>query len=435
MLALLAISWPMIFAVVKYLSKTAPDDITYNKPNLTGIVISDEKPELTRENWFSGSYQRETDDYNNDHWAMKEKMVRLNNQLYFSAFNQIRVNGFVMGKENTVFSENYIFAAYGDDLLNEEKIASQMKMAKVVQDTLKKKGINLVLGFAPGKGMYFREYIEDKYKHPYTTTNYELYKKHAWGNGLQVLDLYDYFLKLKPESKYPLFTRFGHHWSYYGECIATQTIIEYLEKLRGEDLPDLTWDGIDVVDTARSRDADILKSMNLYSNPPQNMKLAYPRIQFESDSVKNKTRVLVIGDSYWYGPVYMGVPQNCFAGGEFWYYYNRIVPKRQADVNIEVWELDLKAEIERNKVILLMYSDGNLPSFGNAFIKDAYELYTSPKTYYERNERNKQIQTFAKQIRNTPALLKKATAKSNDLQITVDSAIKTDAMRMAGMLK
>jgi hypothetical protein len=165
------------------------------------------------------------------------------------------------------------------------------------------------------------------------------------------------------------------------------------------------------------------------------MKLAYPRIQFESDSVKNKTRVLVIGDSYWYGPVYMGVPQNCFAGGEFWYYYNRIVPKRQADVNIEVWELDLKAEIERNKVILLMYSDGNLPSFGNAFIKDAYELYTSPKTYYERNERNKQIQTFAKQIRNTPALLKKATAKSNDLQITVDSAIKTDAMRMAGMLK
>jgi hypothetical protein len=179
----------------------------------------------------------------------------------------------------------------------------------------------------------------------------------------------------------------------------------------------------------------VLKSMNLYSNPAQNMKLAYPNIKFEDDSLKNSTRVLTISDSYWYGPVYMGVPRNCFAGGEFWYYNNRVVPTRVAGEKTEVWELDLKKEIESNQVIMILYSDGNLSSFGNSFIPDVYEMYTSPKTYYERYEKNKQIQVYAKQIREIPGLLKKATLKSKNLQIPIDSAIKLDAMKMAGMIK
>jgi hypothetical protein len=48
-------------------------------------------------------------------------------------------------------------------------------------------------------------------------------------------------------------------------------------------------------------------------------------------------------------------------------------------------------------------------------------------------ERHRSIQTYAKQIRELPALLKKATQKSKDLQIPLDSAIKLDAMKMAGI--
>jgi hypothetical protein len=84
---------------------------------------------------------------------------------------------------------------------------------------------------------------------------------------------------------------------------------------------------------------------------------------------------------------------------------------------------------------MILYSDGNLPIFGNTFINDAYELYTSPKTYLARAEKNKQIQIYAKQVRETPALLKKSTQKSSYLQIPLDSAIKLDAMKMAGLMK
>ncbi len=434
-IGLLLISWPMIFAYLKYVKRQSSEDLSYNKPNLVGIVINDKKPELNAENWFSGIYQSESNDYDNDHWSLKEIMVRLNNQLYYNFFNQIRVNNFVSGKNNYVFAESYIFSAFGDDLIEEEKVVSLLEKAKVVQDTLKKKGVDLLLVFAPGKGIGSKEFIEDKYKHPVKRTNHDLFASHSKRLGLNNLDLYNYFEQLKPTSPYPLFPKFGHHWSYYGECLAMDTIIKHIEKLHQCDMPGVRWSQIDVVDTARSRDSDVLKSMNLYSNPELDMKLAYPVVQFEDDSVKNSTKVLVVSDSYWYGAVYMGIGAACFAGGQFWYYCNKVVPSPVPGEKVEVWELDFKKEIESNPVIMLLYSDGNLPAFGNNFIPDAYELYTSPKTFYARIERNRQIQTYAKQIREAPALLKKATLKSKEQGITLDSAIKSDAMRLSGFIR
>lgn len=434
-LAFIAIAWPAIVGFMKYSKRDGREDVTYNKPNLTGLVISDEKPKFSAADWFSGTYQSETEDYNNDHWAFKEKMVRLNNQFYYETFNQIRVNNFVIGKEDYLYSESYIFSAFGDDLLPEGKVTSLLQKAKVVQDTLKKKGIDLLLVYAPGKGSYCREFIEDKYVHPVKNTNHNLFAQNSKKLGLNYLDLYDEFEKLKPTTPYPLFPKFGHHWSYYGECIAVQKVIACIEKLHGCDLPDLMLNNIQVLDSAKSRDADVLKSMNLNREPQQNMKLAYPEAQFEYDSLKVPTRVLTIGDSYWYGPVYMGIGQTCFANGQFWYYYNKVVPSPRQGEKVEVWQLDLKKELESNQVIMLVYSDGNLPAFGNNFIHDAYELYTSPATYYARKAQSDLVQQYAKQVRENPVLLKRSTQKSKDLQIPLDSAIRLDAMKMAGLTK
>ena len=427
-LAFISLAFPMLVGLV---SKN-------NVPNLIGIVINNVNPDSLlkkdKSMWFSGEYQSLKDDYNNDHWAFKEKFVRLNNQFYYDAFNQLRVNRFVSGKDNYVYSETFIYSAYGDDYIGKLVIEEKLRKAKVLQDTLKKKGIDLILVFAPGKGEYCTEQIEDKYKHPIINTNYNDYISLCKKNNINTLDLKAYFKLLKPSTPYPLFSKFGHHWSFFGECLAVDTIIGYIEKLHHCDLPNISWNKIDVVDTARSRDADVLKSMNLNSNPNQNQKLAYPEVLFEQDSVKNKTRVLTISDSYWYGPVYMGVPQNCFAGGSFWYYYNKIIPNPAgAAEKIEVWQLDLKQQIESNQVIMLLYSDGNLPTFANSFIEDAYDLYTNPNAYYQKNEKNKTIRQFQKQIRETPNMLKKSTKKSQDLQIPLDSAIKLDAMKLAGV--
>ena len=66
-LILFAIAWPLIYTYIKYQGRDGEEDLTYNKPNLIGIVISDEKPVFSKESWFDGSYQLATEDYNNDH--------------------------------------------------------------------------------------------------------------------------------------------------------------------------------------------------------------------------------------------------------------------------------------------------------------------------------------------------------------------------------
>lgn len=427
---LLAISVPMLRPI--YLKWKLKDEYT-DKPNLTGLVITDEKPKFSWSSWFDGGYQEVTDDYNADHWTFKEIMVRLNNQMYYELFNQIRVKGFVIGKDDYLFSEEYIYSAFGDDKVDEQKVISLMQKAKVVQDSLKRKGIDLMFVYAPGKGSFCREFVEDKYVHPVKRTNHELFVKYGKQYGINQLDLYTYFNTLKPTAKYPLFPKFGHHWSYYGEVLAVDTIIGYIENLHKCDIPNLIYRNIEVVDSSRSRDADVLKSMNLYRDPSQNMKLAYPEVGFESYANKDSISVLTISDSYWYGPVYMGVNKGSFGNGQFWYYYNRVVPSPIPGEKVEVWQLDLKQSLESNGVIMVLYSDGNLSGFGNNFIPDAYELYTSPKTFYERKQRDGMIQNYAKQIRETPLLLKKSTQRSTNEQIPLDSAIKYDAMKMAGL--
>lgn len=419
----------VIFPMLKGLMSKDKD------PHLAGLVTNHGNPDslFKPEQWFSGEYQNLKDDYNNDHWAFKGLFVRLNNQFYYDLFNQIRVNGFVSGKENYIFSEGYIFSAFGDDYVGQQKIQTKLQKAKVVQDSLKRKGIDLLLVFAPGKGEYCIEQIEDKYKHPILHTNYQDYINICKQLSINVLDLKAWFHELKPHTPYPLFTKFGHHWSYYAECLVIDTVIGHIEHLHGCDMPDIVWNKIDVIDTARSRDADVLQNMNLYKSPDQNMKLAYPLPMFEKDSIKNKTRVLTIADSYWYGPVYLGIGQRCFGGGQFWYYYNKIVPNPSLHERVEVWQLDLKQHIENNQVIMLLYSDGNLPNFANTFIEDAYEMYTSPASYNARMEKTRYLKQFEKRIREQPAMLKKAIKKSFDLQIPLDSAIRLDAMKLAGI--
>ena len=65
---------------------------------------------------------------------------------------------------------------------------SNLQKAKLVQDSLKKKGIDLLLVYAPGKGSFCKEFIEDKYNHNFQNTNLNLYISNSKRLGLNYLD-------------------------------------------------------------------------------------------------------------------------------------------------------------------------------------------------------------------------------------------------------
>ena len=72
----------------------------------------------------------------------------------------------------------YIKSFYGVGFLGDKKIEKKVNKLKSVQDTLKKLNIDLIVVIAPGKGLFYPEYIpEDYLTGDSTKTSYKSYIK------------------------------------------------------------------------------------------------------------------------------------------------------------------------------------------------------------------------------------------------------------------
>ena len=120
-------------------------------------------------------------------------------------------------------------------------------------------------------------------------------------------------------------------------------------------------------------DDDIENGMNLLFNI-KDLKMGYPEVQFEISRDTPASKVLVVADSYYWGLFNSGVSRDIFNNGEFWFYNKQIYPHSYtAPLNVE--DVNLKAHIETNDIIILLSTDANLPKFAFGFIDQVYDLY------------------------------------------------------------
>ena len=148
-------------------------------------------------------------------------------------------------------------------------------------------------------------------------------------------------------------------------CIAADSIIRYIEKIRNIDLPNLYWTKVDLAE-AKESDYDIADGLNIKFKL-RSFKMGYPRIQFESESGKTKPSVLVISDSYYWGMYGFGITK-AFSNSHFWYYNKQIYPE-SFEKTVETTGINLKDEIARYDVIIIMATEATLPKLGWGFIE------------------------------------------------------------------
>ena len=401
--------------------------LQFKKPEIDPKVKTEESVKLTFSNWINHSYQRDREERLKKSSTLGKESIPLKNQIDFDWFHKVNVNEFVLGKDDYIFNIPYINAYLGRDFVGEETIKEQLRKTQVVADTLKRKGIDLVVVFAPGKGTYYAEYLPSKYlKYPRSTTNYEVYTQKIKEYNIHYVDFQSWFLQMKPVTKYPLFPQYGHHWSYYGEVLAADSLISYFEQMRNIHLPHLRWKEIDYPAAPKVRDADILGKAKL-KTAPEGMMMAYPKFGYAAMPDATKVKTLAVADSYYRGFLYLGVMQNVFDNGKYWYYNNKVIPESDTKL-LEVWEVDLKKEIEKNQVVLIMNADATLSEFSSGFIDQAYLLFTDPKQYYAKVAAGKDLLKTKKMIRETPSLLSESVENAQRMTISVDSAITLKAM-------
>ncbi len=338
---------------------------------LKGAIVEPENAKFNLKDWFSGDYQLKKEEYLNSKFGYRSLFIRINNQIAFSMFKQAKANGVIIGKENYLYEENYIKAYYGRDSIGKDSIESRMKKIKYLSDTLSKLNKDIITIFAAGKGSFFPEFIPENLKSEKGPTNMEWHVKLAEDYGLKYIDFNRYFIENKEKSEYPLYPKHGIHWSWYGMCLVADSIIHYIEDTRDIDMPELNWSKVKK-HHAINEDYDIGDGMNLLFRL-NGYKMAYPEIEWKTDSTNIKPSVLVISDSYYWGMFNFGI-SNAFSNSHFWFYNKQIYPDSYQKP-LDTDQIDLKEEIAKHDVIIILGTEATMPNYGWGFIEDCYGLY------------------------------------------------------------
>ncbi len=340
---------------------------------LGGDVNLKKAPTPTWDNWFEGKLQQQFEGYIEDHIGFRNFFVRLHNQLDYSLFGEIHANKVIEGKEGYLFERGYVEAYLGLSFIGREVIDERMDKLEFLQQKWEASGKELIVVFAPGKGTFFPEYLPEAYDTiQKSMSNYDYYLQQCQERGIRHIDFNKWFVAMKDTSRYPLYPKNGIHWSEYGMVLAVDSLIHYVEALKGIDMPDFSWWGMEMSDTARSVDNDIEEGMNLLFRK-EAYPLAYPKLKYENDSTKAQPGLFVVGDSYFYQVQRLGAMTRVFGSSDFWFYNQTI--DRTDDWPIKPNMVCLPEEVEDKDIIVLLATDATLYKFAYGFIDRAYGDY------------------------------------------------------------
>jgi hypothetical protein len=390
---------------------------------LNGAIATLESPDFNLSNWFDGSFQFEKQEFLNQKFGFRNSFVRLYNQTYFSFFNEPKAEGVVVGKENYLYEENYILAHLGRDFIGYDAIKEKVTKLKSVADSLEANGTDLIVVLAPGKGSFNPEYIPERFDPKRkTVSNYDIYRNELVAGNVHLLDLNQWFRDKKGETDYPLYPKTGVHWSRYGEILAIDSIASYMASIRNINMPKMVIEGIETPDTIRKTDDDIEKGMNLLFNI-EDLKMGYPKLSFLEGDGYEKPKVITVGDSYYWGVFGSGITCRLFKDDQFWY-YNELIHSSSLPEPLKVKNVDIKEEIEKSDVVMLLCTDANLYKFPFGFIDQLHDAY------FGKTHDQARFEHYVNAIKGTPEWLIMIENQAKMDGLSVDEAIRQNAEYM-----
>lgn len=386
---------------------------------LSGEFVPEVKKPFTKEGWFDGTFQNSYDRHYEENIGFRNPLIRVYNQLDFSLFNVAHGGDIVVGKEGFLFQTQYLTAHAGMDFIGEKEIDARMERIKFVNTQLRKKGIHLIVAFAPTKADFFSEYVPAFYSRKDTAqTNYDLYRKKLSESEISFIDFNDYFLKLKRTSPYPLFPKQGIHWSQYGVYLAVDSLRKYIREKANIDLNDIYCDSVQSSYELKSTDYDLGDLTNVMDNMPH-YEMPYPVLRFENNPTKPRPNLLTIGDSFYWNIYNAGIAKNLFNGSHFWYYnhdvYADSLPQKEV-VNL----VTFMNVVEKQQVVLILQTESNLNNIGLGFFESTSDILKG-------KENQSPVLKVEEAIRNNPEWMELIKRKAAEKNISIDAMIRADA--------
>lgn len=367
LLVLMVLFFPIIQSFIPIVKENA----------LRGYFETKAKPELTKNDYFSGKYQEDYMQYLNDALPLKATITRIYNQVLFSFYNQTNVNDVQIGENGYLYERPYIKEYNGEQFNGTRINADKVKRLVTIHNYLEGMGKKLIIVFAPGKASMYPDYLPKDHRKPLSdSTNYYTLKKYISKSDLHFIDFRDYFIKYNDTSTYTIMGKKGVHWTKYASHLASDSIIRMMEKISDTDITDKVYKYNEVTKIARDTDDDIAQSMNLLWYPKEEV-YTYPVIEYNNEG-KWKPKVSVVGDSYWWTINNNYSPANQYSEYYFMYYFKHTYDFEK-ELSSEVSEENLKQYINRSDFVILLATEANFNWFPYGFIEQFEKVFLQNK--------------------------------------------------------
>lgn len=343
-------------------------------PKLKGAIKEPKQVVFSYENWINGTFQDLAEEYVKSKNGLRTLWVNINNQWKYSVNNIIRPAHIVQGKHDYLFTTGYIKSYLGEDYLGDDKVNNVIADLERIRDTLLTKNCEMIIALAPSKVWYMPENVPVNYDlSNKTKSNYEKFSESLLQSQIPSVDFNKWFLQMKDTTSYPLYPKGGIHWSIYGGGLAADSLSKLMAELKEVSPVEYSIKDIELTDDCKHTDADICEAMNLIKWSGKHDIMAYPQIEFISDSTMTKPKVMSVSDSFYWTFIYTKVHKKAYAkGSQFWFYFKNVYGDgKKRKVNTQ----DLETVFDEMDFVLLMATEQTLDRFPYGFIEAMKEVY------------------------------------------------------------
>ena len=423
--------WFLVLLLLLFLPMTQTCFHWVDEKPLDGAFVPAKEPVVNMNTLYNETAQDSLTRWCTEQTGFHKSMIRLNNQLLYSAFGKIPVNSLVKGNDGSnFFDKTYIHSYTGVTYIGKERIDATTHQLKVIQDMLDTKGVTLLPLFVVGKASYYPELIPEEFMAKrHETNNYKEYLKAFEEQGIEMIDFNRWFCDRKDNEPHPLYCNLSSHWTVYGATLAMDSLVRYMESKTHQTQAHVTITEFDST-YLMEQDDELYRLMNLIF-PIKHNTIDQPKFNFTQGY---KPRVLSISDSYWWA-IYawnVALHQNLFADGGFWFYNKTVYPKQEPIQTVE--SLNYKQEIEKQEFVLLVCTEATNQLWPYGFIErylSAYEnvfRYKQPEQYDAADSiyadyRNERIERIIQHIKETPEWFESIERQAEEKGITLEKSL------------
>ena len=302
----LVITLPLVLTMANLCFNMVRHTNLINEPELSGVSVVPDKPQLSMQTLCSGTFQSGFEDFFADRLVLRKTMTRAYNQILYTVFHATDNSTILVGQDDVLFEKVYA-TAYITELSPDSILALSEQIGKLerLNTLLNERGIPLVVRISPSKAEHYSDFLPNSYSRfvkmkqagEYGPNWYQAFSSEIQKTDIPVYDCYELFEQMKADGEV-VFAKGGTHWSLAPMAEYINGLNAFMEPLLNRKLGRMIEDSKEVVigEMGLLDDSDIwnLCWNTFYAKP----NYPSPHISYHTVAGEAPLRVFTVGQSF-----------------------------------------------------------------------------------------------------------------------------------------